>query len=174
MAGASLLMLVVWGKLADRIGNRPVLVLVGILVALTPLLWLGTGSNFVCVWVWFPLLHLLMGGTNAAIDLCNNNLLMVVAPKNNQATYFATVAAVAGVGGALGTTAGGFLAEFVEYGGLPGLFALSSVLRLAALLPLMWVQEKRSQTLIQVMRSLLPMKPQFATIPALELVSRSK
>jgi len=35
MAGASLLMLVAWGKLADRIGNRPVLVLVGILVALT-------------------------------------------------------------------------------------------------------------------------------------------
>ncbi|MGB3207594.1 MAG: MFS transporter [Crinalium sp.] len=174
MAGASLLMLVAWGKLADKIGNRPVLVLVGILVALTPLFWLGTGSNFVCVWVWFPLLHLLMGGTNAAIDLCNNNLLMVVAPKNNQASYFATVAAVAGVGGALGTTAGGFLAEFVEYGGLPGLFAFSSVLRLAALLPMMLVQEKRSQTLMQVMRSLLPIKPQFVPIPALQLVSRSK
>jgi Na+/melibiose symporter-like transporter len=54
-AGANLLMLVVWGKLADRIGNRPLLVLVGILAAVTPLFWLGTGANSASVWVWLPL-----------------------------------------------------------------------------------------------------------------------
>jgi MFS family permease len=174
MAGASLLMLLVWGKLADRIGNRPVLILVGVLVALTPFLWLGTGSNSVSVWLWFPLLHLLMGGTNAAIELCNNNLQMVVAPRRNQAKYFAMVAAVAGVGGSLGTTVGGFLAEFAESGGLPAIFALSAVVRLAALLPLIFVAEKRTQSLSQLVRSLLPAKPQFFPVLVTQLASRSQ
>jgi nitrate/nitrite transporter NarK len=31
-------MLMFWGKLADRIGNRPLMLVVGMLVALTPLL----------------------------------------------------------------------------------------------------------------------------------------
>ena len=183
MAGSSLLMLVVWGKIADRIGNRPVLIFVGVLVALTPLLWLGTGSNSVSLWVWFPLLHLLMGGTGCAIDLCNNNFQMALAPARNQSTYFAIVAAVAGVGGALGTTLGGFLAQFYEYGGLPVLFALSAVLRLIALLPLVFVQEKRSQSLVQVMRllvrlplgrSLLPLRSQQVPVQVAQLANRSE
>jgi MFS family permease len=154
-AGASLLMLVVWGKLADRIGNRPLLILVGILVALTPLMWLGSGNNQIYIWVWFPLLHLLTGGAGIAIDLCGNNLQMAVAPERHQATYFGITAAVAGLSGALGTTAGGFLAEFADWGGLPGIFALSAVLRLVALLPLVFVHEKRSQPLRDTVRSLV-------------------
>jgi Na+/melibiose symporter-like transporter len=39
-SGANMLLLVFWGKLSDRIGNRPIMLLVGILVAVTPLLWL--------------------------------------------------------------------------------------------------------------------------------------
>jgi MFS family permease len=44
-AGATLLMLILWGKLADKIGNRPILICIGILVGVTPLLWLGIGVN---------------------------------------------------------------------------------------------------------------------------------
>ncbi|WP_204267050.1 hypothetical protein, partial [Klebsiella aerogenes] len=33
-SAATLVMMIVWGKLADRIGNRPVLVFVGLLVGL--------------------------------------------------------------------------------------------------------------------------------------------
>jgi MFS family permease len=171
-AGASLLMMIVWGKLADQIGNRPLLILVGVLVALTPLLWLGIGTDVVSLWVWFPLLHLLMGGTWAAIDLCTNNLQMAVAPRRHQASYFAIAAAVAGVGGALGTTTGSFLAQFANFGGLPGLFALSGVLRLIALLPLMFVWEQRSQPLSQVMRSLLPLRSELARVPVVQLANR--
>ena len=152
-AGANLLMLVFWGKIADRIGNRPLLLLVGIVVAVTPLFWLGTANNPFCLWVWLPILHLLNGGTFAAIDLCNNNIQMSVAPIRYQASYFAIAAAVAGVAGALATIAGGFLAQFANVGGLPGLFALSSVLRLIALLPLVLVREQRSQPILHLMQS---------------------
>ncbi|MBE9179621.1 MFS transporter [Oculatella sp. LEGE 06141] len=157
-AGAHLLMLILWGKVADRTGNRPLLILIGILVAITPLLWLGTGANARSLWVWFPLLHLVSGGTWAAIDLCSNNIQMGVAPVKHHAAYFAIAAAVAGVMGALGTTLGGFVAQFANYGGLPGLFALSSMVRLASLLPLIFVQEQGGRSLKQALLFLLPIR----------------
>ena len=151
-SGANLLMLMMWGKLADRIGNRPILLLVGIVVAVTPLFWLGTGANPASIWIALPLVHLLRGGTWAAIDLCVHNMQMSVAPVRSQAGYFAIAAAITGVTGALGTTAGGFLAQLPSLGGLAGLFALSAVLRLLALLPLVLVREHRSVPLIQAWR----------------------
>lgn len=140
-AGANLLMMILWGKLADKIGNRPILILIGILVAVTPLVWLGIGTSSLNLWLWLPLLHIFTGGTWAAIDLCNNNMLLGIAPIKNQSIYFAIVAAVAGASGALGTTLGGFIAQFTQSHGLGGLFALSSLCRLAALIPLVFIQE---------------------------------
>jgi MFS family permease len=143
-AAANLLMLMLWGKLADRVGNRPILLGAGILVALTPLLWLWMGTNSLSIWLWLPLLHFLIGGSWAATDLCGNNIQLAIAPLRNQSTYFGIVAAIAGISGASGTLLGGFLAEFWHAGGLLGLFVLSSLLRLAALIPLAFVQESRS------------------------------
>lgn len=140
-AGANLLMMILWGKLADKIGNRPILILIGILVAVTPLAWLGIGTSSLNLWLWLPLLHIFTGGTWAAIDLCNNNMLLGIAPIKNQSIYFAIVAAAIGASGALGTTLGGFIAQFPQFHGLLGLFALSSLCRLAALIPLAFVKE---------------------------------
>ncbi|MGJ5628431.1 MFS transporter [Nostoc sp. CALU 1950] len=140
-AGATLLMLILWGRLADKIGNRPILICIGILVAATPLLWLGISVNRLDIWLWLPLLHILIGGTWAAIDLCNNNIQLAIAPTQNQSIYFAIAAAVAGVSGALGTTIGSFIAQFAQSGGLLSLFVLSGLFRLVALVPLMFLQE---------------------------------
>lgn len=143
-SAANLLLMLLWGRLADRFGNRFLLLGVGVLVALTPLLWLGTGTDGPSLWLWFPLLHLLGGGTWAAIELCTSNLQMGIAPMRHHANYFAIAAALGGVSGALGTTVGGLLVETPHYGGVLSVFALSSVLRLAALLPLVCVREGKS------------------------------
>ena len=150
-SGANLLLLMFWGKLADRWGNRPLLIAVGLVVAVTPLLWLGTGNYPFAVWVWLPLLHLLGGTTLGAIALCTNNIQMEIAPLEQPSTYFAIAAAVSGVAGALGTTAGGFLAELPGMS-LGALFALSAAVRLLGLLPLILVREPRSVSL----RSIVP------------------
>jgi Na+/melibiose symporter-like transporter len=139
--GANLLMLMIWGKLADKIGNRPILIGVGILVAITPFLWLGISNHQLDLWLWLPLLHILTGTTWAAIDLCTTNMYLGLAPVRNQSIYFAIAAAVAGVSGFLGTTIGGFIAQIPQLGGLLGLFALSSLCRLIGLIPLIFVQE---------------------------------
>lgn len=167
--GANLVMLVLWGKLADRVGNRPLLLLVGIVVAVTPLLWLEAGANSVSLWVWLPLIHLLIGGAGAAVDLCNNNIQMELASVDRPSKYFASAAAIAGICGALGTTAGGFLAQINYIGGLPGLFAFSSVVRLIALLPLVFVREPRSRPVVQVMQNLLGFKSRLLSVKAVEV-----
>ncbi|MFN6481610.1 MULTISPECIES: MFS transporter [unclassified Nostoc] len=156
--GANMLMLLLWGKLADRIGNRPLLLLVGVLVAVTPLLWLLVGSDRISFWIWLPFLHVLAGGTWAAIDLCTNNLMMGIAPLRYQSSYFAIAAAIAGITGAMGITVGGFLATLPGAAGLLGLFVLSGLLRMVALLPLVYVQEQRSIPLDQLIRFLFPIK----------------
>jgi MFS family permease len=159
MSGANLLMLMTWGRLADRIGNRPLLGVAGLVLALTPLLWLFIGTDNLSVWLWLPLLHLLMGGAMAAIDLCGNNLQIGVVPLHNQSTYFGWIAAAAGVSGAIGTTLGGYLAEHWQLGGgLLGLFVLSSLCRLGALFPLVFVHEHQSVSLRQLMQVFSPVE----------------
>jgi MFS family permease len=127
--------------LADKIGSRRILILVGILVAVTPILWIGINTNYIDFWIWLPLLHILTGGTWAAIDLCNNNIQLEIAPVRNQSIYFAIAAAMAGASGALGTTIGSLIVQFTNCGGLLGLFILSGVLRLIALVPLIFWQD---------------------------------
>lgn len=154
--GANLLMLIFWGKLADRVGNRPLLVTVGILVALIPLLWLFGECNTISLWIWFPLLHLISGATWAAIELCSGNLLMGVAPKANRSIYFALAAAVPGVTGAMGIIVGGVSTTLAGIGGWDMLFSLSAGLRLFALLPLLFIWEQRSIPLSQLWEVLFP------------------
>jgi MFS family permease len=142
MSVANLAMLMISGRLADRWGNRWVLAIAGIILALLPLLWFFVGTDALSVWLGLPLLHLLMGGAGGANDLCNNNMQIGVAPLRNQSTYFGWLAAAAGVSGALGTTIGGYWAEHWMQSGLLGLFMLSSLCRAVALFPLLLVQEQ--------------------------------
>ncbi|MBD2773168.1 MFS transporter [Iningainema tapete] len=149
-AGANLLMLILWGKLADKIGNRTILLLVVSMATATPVLWLQVGVTPLDIFLWLPLLHIFIGITWAGLDLCNNNLQIGVAPIQNRAMYFSIVAAVAGVSGASGTIIGGLVAQNHSFGGLSGLFALSSVCRFLSLIPLLFVQETRSQSFFQM------------------------
>ena len=152
-AGANLLMLIVWGKLADRFGNRQILTLVGVLVIATPLLWLKIGNDAIDIWLWLPLIHVFIGGTWAALDLCNNNLQIGVAPIQNQAIYFSLVAASGGVSGALGSILGGFIAQNAAIGGIAGLFVVSSVFRFLALIPLIFIQEQGRESFFQTIQA---------------------
>jgi MFS family permease len=155
MAGANLMLLTTWGWLADRFGNSLLLLGGGLIAALTPLLWLFVGTGDLSVWVWLPLLHVVMGGSISAIELCANNLQIGVSPIRNQSSYLGWIAAGAGVSGALGATLGGYLAEHWQIGGLLGLFIMSSGCRLVALLPLFFVREHHSLSLGALMQLLV-------------------
>jgi hypothetical protein len=94
-------------------------------------------------------------------------MMMSVTPLRNQSFYFAIAAAVPGITGAIGITTGSFVATVTGLGGLPTVFALSAVLRLFALLPLIFVHEQRSVRVRELMRVLVPtLKRQAAAIQA--------
>jgi len=141
--GANMLMLLVWGRLSDRVGNRPLLIFAGLAIAITPLFWLLTSLDQIQaqLWIYLLIFHLFLGGTWAAIDLGTNNIQIGIAPSQHHATFFAIASAVAGVGSALGTTVGGTLAQYAHYEGIFGVFFLSAILRLGALIPLLFVHE---------------------------------
>jgi MFS family permease len=142
-SGANMLMLLVWGRLSDRYGNRPLLIFVGMAISISPLFWLLTGISQVQeqLWLYLIIFHLFLGGTWAAIDLGSNNIQIGIAPMEHHATFFAIVAAIAGISSALGTTLGGTLAQYAHYEGIFGIFFLSAILRLVAVIPLLFVHE---------------------------------
>jgi MFS family permease len=143
--GANMLMMLVWGRLSDRFGNRTIALCTGIAIGIIPLFWLLTGLASVQsqLWIYLGVFHLIFGGLWSAIDLCNNNLQIAITPIQHHATFFAIAAAVAGFSGALGTTVGGLLAQADCYTGIFGVFSLSAMLRLVALIPLIFVDERR-------------------------------
>jgi MFS family permease len=142
-SGANMLMLLVWGRLSDRLGNRPLLIFAGIAIAITPIFWLLTGISQVQeqLWLYLIIFHLFLGGTWAALELGTNNIQIGIAPMEHHATFFAIVSAIAGLSGALGATAGGALAQYAHYEGIFGVFFLSAILRLVAVIPLLFVRE---------------------------------
>jgi MFS family permease len=143
--GANMLMLLVWGHLSDRLGNRPLLLFAGIAIAVTPLFWLltNTAPLQAHLFIYLALFHIVWGGSWSAVDLCTNNIQIGIAPIEHRATFFAIAAAITGVSGAFGTTVGGFLAQSAHYEGVWGVFFLSAVARAIALIPLLFVNEKK-------------------------------
>jgi MFS family permease len=163
-AAAKLLVLLGIGKLADRLGNRPLLIGVCLAVAAIPALYLGAGTHPGCFWPWLVLVHLIGGGGWGVIELCNNNIQLEIAPARSSSAYFGIAAAVAGIAGALGTTVGGFLAE--NAGGFTWLFIFSTVVRVAAIAPLVFVKEPRRPSLLHLLRVFFAWK--LPTVPVLQ------
>ena len=163
-AAARLVVLLGVGKLADRLGNRPLLIGVCLGVAAIPALYLGAGTHPGCLWPWLVLVYLISGGGWGVIELCNNNIQLEIAPARSDSAYFGSAAAVAGIAGALGTTVGGFLAE--SAGGFTWLFILSTIIRVVAIAPLFFVSEPRRPSLQHLLRVLFSWK--LGTVPVLQ------
>jgi MFS family permease len=141
--GTNMLMLLVWGRIIDQFGSRRLLICTGLAVVMMPLFWLLTDLPQVHaqLWIYLAIFHVFWGGMWAAIDLGNNHIQIAIVPIEHHATFFAIAAAVAGISGALGTTAGGILIQSARYDGILGVFSLSAMLRLVAILPLLFVRE---------------------------------
>ncbi|WP_310425342.1 MFS transporter [Chamaesiphon sp. VAR_48_metabat_135_sub] len=146
-SAANLALLIPFGRWSDAIGNRIPLLGMGLVMVILPLLWLFVGTDALSLWLGLPLLYMLNGGANAAIDLCINNLQIEISHDRHQAQYFGITAAISGISGALGTVVGGGLVGIDALGGLTGLFVISSILRLLSLIPLIWLQPEGERLL---------------------------
>lgn len=95
-----------WGYLADKYGNKPILMVGGVGMLLSPLAWLlatptkgDTASTFNLVLLISS--HFLMGANWSGIGICQFNLLLSTAKQSNRATYIgaglATQSLIAGI-----------------------------------------------------------------------------
>ncbi len=96
-----------WGRLADRVGNKPVLVVSTVIAgSLLPLSWiLATPGNLTMIWISAVLDAIAWGAINPAIF----NLALASAPKRNRVSYIAIFSFATGLAGFAAGMAGGML-----------------------------------------------------------------
>ncbi|MGH7700864.1 MAG: MFS transporter [Gemmatimonadales bacterium] len=112
---ATVLFYRVWGVLADRYGNRPVLQFSGPLFMASLLLWPFTMTPDATA-LTMPLLvtiHLLVGISTAGVTLCTSAIALKNAAPGYATAYLATNALVAGAAAIVAPLVGGLSADFL-------------------------------------------------------------
>lgn len=161
-AAVTLLTSTVWGRIADRTGNRPVL-MVGTLVAgsLLPLSWIfATPGNLTMIWVSSLMDAIAWGAINPAIF----NLALATAPKRNRIDYIAMLSLTTGVAGFAGGMLAGRLMKAIEgqsamigayeWTNYQTIFVVSGIMRCTAFLLLGRVEETRAWSVAETWRAL--------------------
>lgn len=108
LAGAvGLLTQPLWGRVIDRFGSRPALVICIAGISFLPLFWLFARPDFLwAIWADATLTGLLWPGFNLASFSMN----LQSAPRENRQAYFAALTVVVGVTGFLANLLGGWIA----------------------------------------------------------------
>jgi MFS family permease len=127
-----------WGRLIDRLGAQPVVLLCSLGISTLPLVWLFPTATFLWPLVADALLAgVLWSGHNLAIFA----LPLAVAPRKGRPFYLAAFSTAAGLAYALASSLGGGLASLLPteftlgghlWSNLHVLFVLSAVARLGA------------------------------------------
>jgi MFS family permease len=113
----------VWGRLADRYGNRPVLRVCMIVGALAPIPWIFA-TPAIAHWMWIVVF--VTGSFWSGIDLGNFNLMLSLFPRERQTVYLALYAVLVGLASGIAPMIGGALVDFLKanYAAGYGLFRL--------------------------------------------------
>lgn len=103
----------IWGRVADRYGNKAVLGLCAPVFSLSLLLWIFTINDH--QWVTLTLIaliHIMNGIATAGIDVSNDNILFKLAPKQFPTPYMAAGALINSLSAGVAPLLGGALGNF--------------------------------------------------------------
>lgn len=154
----------IWGRIIDKFGNKPVLLISTTVISFLPFLWcLTTPNNWLLIII---LIQILAGVFWPAVDLGYNNLALNLSPDENRSFYIAVLNLfVSSFGIAFAYILGGFIIEniaplinlylkhnfkisLVEY---QYIFILSAILRfISSKFFLTKIEEERSYSLKEV------------------------
>lgn len=153
-----------WGFLSDRYGNKPALGIVNICVSMTPLVWLSThpGATYNA-----PLLitgHIFMGVAWGGVALCQFNLLLATADKDDRANYLAAGMALMAILGGISPMVGAAMMSLLRHSFEPHVaykivFVTTALLRLTAVFFLVPVKEEGARTMGNALNDLRRMTP---------------
>ncbi|HMS54834.1 MAG TPA: MFS transporter [Fimbriimonadaceae bacterium] len=154
-----------WGFLADKYGNKPILILVGVGLTLTPLMWLfcvpGATTRNAVILLTF---HVLVGAIWAGVALCQFNILLATAKPADRSNYLgaalATQAITGGIAPLLGaelmSTLRGSMSAEMAY---KWVFAVTMIIRFVAIFMLAPVREEGALKVRRALKDLSKVSP---------------
>ena len=126
---AKVLIVTIWGRYADKVGNLKVMRIVSLAIPFVPLLWLASPNV-----IYLVAVQLFSGACWAGFDLCSSNFIYEAAPPGKRLKYIAYHKALTTLFMALGALTGAYLLGFVKPvlgDKILSLFVISGVLRFA-------------------------------------------
>lgn len=141
-----------WGYLADKYGNKPILAILVVGLFLTPVMWLFCYPGH-DPWNAIILIpgHLFSGAVWGGIAVCQFNLLLATAKPEERANYIAAGLALQAVVGAVAPFLGSIVMQSLRLYFPPDVayrlvFGITMVFRLASLMFLLPVREEGSHS----------------------------
>jgi len=159
---ATLFMMKTWGPISDKLGNKPIIIVSGLVLVVVPFIWVLAlpGKYYIPV----LLAHILSGGFTAGAGLSQFNILLKLSPKKGRSVYLASFAAITGFVGAIAPIAGSSLANIFEevtfkvmvydISNLHIIFLVSAVLQLLTLFFILKVSEPAAASPVAVVLQL--------------------
>lgn len=154
-----------WGYLADKYGNRPVLFLLAVGITLSPLMWLFCypGRDIANAWILVPG-HIFSGAMWGGVMLCQFNLLLATADPEDRANYIGVGLAIQALVGGLSPLIGGELMAHFRTLWAPEvaykvLFGVAMGARFLSVFPLVYVREPGSVRLREALKHLRRVTP---------------
>ncbi|NLH99867.1 MAG: MFS transporter [Chthonomonadales bacterium] len=109
---AALASMPLWGYLADRFGNRPLLIIAVVGVSAAPLPWVAARPDAMVTTLVILILGNLMGGVMwAGVGLLQFNVVIEATPSEGRSVYVGALSAITGLAGGLAPIAGGLIIE---------------------------------------------------------------
>lgn len=143
---AKLVSELIFGKISDKDGDKPVAMLCVFCTALVPFVFLFITPN--TVWLLVPVM-ILSGLVWGGVELSMFNLLLDLTKRDDRPFQIASYQMISSVPMILGPIIGGIIADQAmpySWSGLLVVFALSAVLRALSIVFLIPIPERRSQT----------------------------
>jgi HEAT repeat protein len=166
-----------WGYFADKYGNRPLLLIAGLGISLTPIAWMLTKPDQLAYNTTVLIIgHIYSGIVWGGVAVCQFNLLLATAKVEDRANYLgvgmATQALIGGIAPLVGaqvlSVARGFMPAIEGYFLI---FWMTLIIRLLSVGFLVPVQEEGSAGFAETWRKLRRMNPKG--VAALQKLSRS-
>ncbi len=154
-----------WGFLGDKYGNKPILVVIGVGLFLTPLMWLFCmpGRPGVNAAILLPG-HVFSGVVWAGVNTLTFNMLLATSSNENRATYLGAGMAIQATAGSISPFVGSLVMNELRHHLPPEtsykiVIGICMLLRLLATGFLTWVREPGSSPVASTLRHLRNVRP---------------
>ena len=155
-AVSMLIFMLVWGKFADRYGNKELLSIGSLLIPILPLLWIFSQNRY------YLLIPMFIGGIGwAAFNLASSNFVYDSVERDKREIYLAYMNIFAGIGIFLGAAIGGLMIKYLPIKFMNiflFVFLVSAVLRaLTALVMIPLIKEVRKVEKFSFAKRVIPL-----------------